>query len=747
MTFAVSETQTMLADMLARLLDSESSFEDRRHRLSGEHPDRLALWSVLAQQGILGAGFPEEVGGFGGSVRDIGVVMTEVGRKLVVEPVLAAMIGGRFLNHAGLDLSALIEGNEVLAIAHDEAHDPFEPRSTTASSSEGGAYRITGRKLVVRHANIAHKLIVTASCGGETCAYLVDAQAEGVTLKAFRLIDGSSAATVDFANTPALLLANAETVGELLGVALVGLAAETHGIVAALNAATFEYLGTRKQFGTAIASFQALQHRAANMYMAAEEVRALVGRAIEAFDSGATDRLALASAVKALADDAGRRIGHDAVQLHGGMGVSDELDVSHYMRRLAAIRAEFGGAAAHRARFAQTGAQIIAETPFRAEVRAFVRANLPEDIARKGELGLEINKSDYVRWQKILRDSGWFAAAWPVEHGGAGWSLEQQLVFLQEASLNNAPMLIPYGVNMVGPVLLQFGNDEQRAKYLPGILSSDTWWCQGYSEPNAGSDLASLKTTAVRDGDHYVVNGTKMWTTEAHWADMMHCLVRTSQDGKPQRGISFLLIDMNTPGIEVRPIVTIDGQHHTNQVFLDDVRVPVENLVGAEGEGWTIAKFLLSNERVAIADTGPKLRLLRTIKAMLEALPVSAARDRLAEKLADAEIQMLTLCELEEAYIANWSEGMSKIGPEASLLKVRSTEIFQLLTEIALEIEGPMGAVHDPADLHLAPSGKFTASQRASFMAHQYLYGRCWSIFGGTNEIQRNLIARSVMAA
>ena len=298
---------------------------------------------------------------------------------------------------------------------------------------------------------------------------------------------------------------------------------------------------------------------------------------------------------------------------------------------------------------------------------------------------------------------------------------------------------------MVGPVLQAFGTAEQREKYLPGILSSDTWWCQGYSEPNAGSDLASLKTTAVLDGDHYIVNGTKMWTTEVHWADMMHCLVRTGQDVKPQRGISFLLIDMKSPGIEVRPIVTIDGQHHTNQIFFDSARVPVKNRVGGEGDGWAIAKFLLSNERVAIADTGPKLRLLKTIKAMLRGIPTSPARTRLAAKLADAEIQMLTLCALEESYVAEWSDGGSKEGPKASVLKIRGTKILQLLSEIALELEGPLGAVHDPADLHLDPGAEFSAAQRASFMAQQCLYGRCWSIFGGTNEIQRNLIARGLL--
>ncbi|MBB4642975.1 acyl-CoA dehydrogenase family protein [Rhizorhapis suberifaciens] len=745
MIFALTDTQQMFGDMLGKLLDAENDFEERRRRLSGASPDRMALWPALAEQGILGATFPEEAGGFGGTMRDIAVVMEEVGRKLVVEPVLANALCGGILRAAGEDLSALIAGETVIALAHEEGYDPFGlPETRAARAGEG--YHINGRKLVVRHADLAERFIVTATLDGVAGAYLVDARADGITRDSFRLIDGSSAATMEFLNVPARWLAGNDVLVAALEQGLVALAAETVGIVTALNAATFAYLGTRQQFGVPLASFQALQHRAADMFAAAEEARALTEQAIEAMDAATPDRSALASAVKALADDAGRRIGHEAVQMHGGMGVSDELDVSHYMRRLAAIRAELGSADLHRARFAGLGVNVVKDTPFRAEVRAFVRAHLPEDIARKGALGMEIDKDDYVRWQKILYEKGWFAGAWPVEQGGAGWSMEQQLVFLQESSVNNAPMIIPYGVNMIGPVLQEFGTDEQRAKYLPGILSSDTWWCQGYSEPNSGSDLASLKTTAVRDGDHYIVNGTKMWTTEAHWADMMHCLVRTDREVKAQRGISMLLIDMTSPGIEVRPIVTIDGQHHTNQLFLDNVRVPAENLVGEEGQGWTIAKFLLSHERVAIADTGPKLRLLKNIKAMLAEVPSSSAKARLSEKLAGAEIELLTLCALEQSYVTKWAGGASKDGPEASVLKVRSTEILQKLSEIALEIEGPLGGAHDPEDLHLKPHGQFTPSQRASFMGHQYLYGRCWSIFGGTNEIQRNLIARSLVS-
>ena len=743
MSFARTETQVMLGDMLGKLLDTQNEWEARRHRLAGEAPDRMKLWSVLAEQGILGAAFPEAEGGFGGTMRDLAVVMEEVGRRLVVEPVLATAICGRILQAGGKsdEIAAIVAGERSFAFAHSEGFDPFALPATVASAD----HRLNGRKVAVRHGDVAGALIVSATFEGAARCFLVESDANGIERDSYRLIDGSSAATITFTDTPSQLIAGSDALNNALVWGLTGLATEVTGITAALNEATFAYLRTRKQFGVTLSTFQALQHRTADMFAAAEEVRNLCGRAIDAIDTGAGGAGALASAAKALADACGKRIGHEAVQLHGGMGVSDELHISHHMRRLAAIRAELGSADLHRARFAALDVADADQSAWRSEVRQFIKGHLPADLARKGELGLMIEKDDYVRWQKILREQGWFAAAWPVEHGGAAWDLEKQLTFVQEAALSNAPMISPYGVNMVGPVLYTFGDEAQKAKYLPGILSNETWWCQGYSEPNSGSDLASLKTTAVRDGDHYVVNGTKMWTTEAQWADMMHCLVRTDKDAKPQRGISFLMIDMTTPGITIQPIVTIDGQHHVNQTFFDDVRVPVENLVGGEGQGWTIAKFLLSNERVAIADTGPKLRLLAQIKAMLATVPGSPTRQLLAHKLADAEIQLLALCAMEEEYVTMWAGGGSKEGPQASILKIRGTEILQLLSEIALEIEGPMGAAHDAGDLHRDPAAKFSPAQNASLIAHQYLYGRCWSIFGGTNEVQRNIIARSLL--
>ncbi len=388
------------------------------------------------------------------------------------------------------------------------------------------------------------------------------------------------------------------------------------------------------------------------------------------------------------------------------------------------------------------------EPAFRAEVRDFVAQHLDPATRHKVENGIYLQKQDYVQWQKALRKRGWFGATWPRAAGGQDWSIRQEHAFLQECAINAAPMLIPYGLNMVGPVLLAYGSEAQKNIYLPGILHSDTWWCQGYSEPNAGSDLASLKTRAVRDGDHYVINGTKLWTTEAHWADMMHCLVRTDSSGRKQQGITFLLIDMKTPGITVKPIVTLDGVHHTNQTFFDNVRVPIENRVGEEGAGWGIAKFLLSRERTFIADTGNKIRLLRQIKATVANRAGTlgiAERAVQADALARIEADLTALLALERDYIDEWSNGHDD-GIGASVLKVRGTEVLQAMTEFWRDAHGAYGACYD-ADLRASGEGLSSADPwiRASATNYSYLYGRCWSIFGGTNEVQRNIIAAKLL--
>lgn len=388
------------------------------------------------------------------------------------------------------------------------------------------------------------------------------------------------------------------------------------------------------------------------------------------------------------------------------------------------------------------------DRPFRHQVRDFVAQHLPAATRRRVAHNLELQKSDYVGWQRILFDHGWFPGPWPREFGGAGWSVRQYSIFLQENGLGGAPMIMPYGVSMIGPILYTFGNSEQHQRFLPGIRDSSTWWCQGYSEPNAGSDLASLATRADIDGDHYVVNGTKMWTTQAHWADWMHCLVRTSSSGKPQQGITYLLIDMQTPGIRIEPIATMDGIHHTNQIFFDGVRVPMANRIGGEGDGWKMARFLLEHERGAIADTGTKMFFFNQLEQQLIRLLATdlpaALRASLTHQFDELRRRLLGLCALERLAIERWESG-SAAGHEGSMLKLRSTELYQAMGEFGLVLHGAQANAFDQAALHGAGFDPARPSHATIGALHHYLYGRAWTIFGGTSEIQRNIMARVLL--
>ena len=389
------------------------------------------------------------------------------------------------------------------------------------------------------------------------------------------------------------------------------------------------------------------------------------------------------------------------------------------------------------------------EETFRQEVRTFIRKNLPADIKYKVDNNLLKKKSDFVRWEKILYAAGYYAGSWPREYGGQGWTVMQQYLFEQENALAGAPFISPYGVNMVGPVIYTFGNEEQKERWLPPTLRNDIWWCQGYSEPNSGSDLASLKCSAKREGDHYIVNGTKMWTTEAHYADMMHILVRTDDSGDKHEGITFLLLDMNEPGITISPIVTIDGLYHTNQTFLDNVKVPVENRVGEEGDGWKMAKFLLERERTAIADTGAKARAVEKMKDMVARLdtefPGEMANLMFKIRLADMEAQLVSVSALEQRLVQAWARGESS-AHEPSALKVRATELQQDISILMSDLNGVYKGAYDVARVD---SGEMldavTPAQEASSANYLYLYGRCASIYGGSNQVLRNGIARTVL--
>lgn len=387
------------------------------------------------------------------------------------------------------------------------------------------------------------------------------------------------------------------------------------------------------------------------------------------------------------------------------------------------------------------------EDAFRAEVRSFLKDNLSPELATKVRNGEELGKADLEGWHATLQSRGWLAVTWPEEYGGPGWNAVQRHIFDEECAMANTPRIVPFGLGMLGPVLIKFGTEKQKADILPRILDGTDWWCQGYSEPGAGSDLASLKTRAIREGDDYIINGQKTWTTLGQFADKIFCLVRTSTEGKRQEGISFVLVDINTPGIEVRPIKLIEGGYEVNEVFFSDVRVPVSNLVGVENEGWTIAKFLLTHERTGIAGVGASTQALHELKALARKLkrrgkpliedPLFAAR------IAEAEIDLEALRMTNLRVLVDASGGAAS-NTIASMLKIKGTVIRQNLNDLARRALGPAAA---PFPVEALAGNLAVAPPEAAANAASYFNNRKLSIFGGSNEIQRNIIAKDIFGA
>ncbi len=381
---------------------------------------------------------------------------------------------------------------------------------------------------------------------------------------------------------------------------------------------------------------------------------------------------------------------------------------------------------------------------FRDEVRAFFTEAYDGELQQRlASSDPETYKAAVIDWQRRLHQQGWIAPNWPEEHGGTGWDVTKQFIYETERTAAGVRDVVPFGLKMVGPVIYTFGNDEQKARFLPRILNSDDWWCQGYSEPGAGSDLASLKTRAERDGDDYVVNGAKIWTTYAQYADWIFCLVRTSSEGKKQAGISFLLIDMTSPGIKINPIVSIDGHHSLNEVEFNEVRVPVANLIGEENKGWTYAKALLAHERTAIAGVADSLRALGEIREAAAA-EINGGKPLLADpqfqnRLSDIEIELMALEFTELRVLATLASGGAP-GAESSLLKIKGTELQQAVQSLRMELAGYYQGVL-PSDLSADQLGhEFGSKARQAFM-----YGRASTIYGGSNEVQKNIIAKAVL--
>ncbi|MGE5268594.1 MAG: acyl-CoA dehydrogenase family protein [Thiohalocapsa sp.] len=390
------------------------------------------------------------------------------------------------------------------------------------------------------------------------------------------------------------------------------------------------------------------------------------------------------------------------------------------------------------------------ELAFRDEVRGFIADNLPADIREKMRLGYSAEKEDTIRWQRILNKQGWAAYSWPKQYGGPGWTPVQRMMFLEENQLAPAPDMQVFNITMIGPVLIQFGSEEQKKRFLPRARDVEDWWCQGFSEPGAGSDLAALKTSARREGDHYIVNGQKIWTSTAHMADWCFCLVRTDPNApKKQMGISFLLIDMKTPGITVRPIISIDGTHHLNEVFFDDVKVPVANRIYEENKGWDVAKFLLGNERTGIARLGKskeRLRFAREAAAGMRAHGGALAEDfefrrRVAQLETDAKALEITQLRVLSAQ----KPGESRQDPLTAVLKVKGTELLQATSELVMDVGGPHSMPDWAQELEALSNEPELGPGWATEATRSYLMLRAASIYGGTNEIMKNIVAKAVL--
>ncbi|ART50867.1 pimeloyl-CoA dehydrogenase large subunit [Acidovorax carolinensis] len=392
------------------------------------------------------------------------------------------------------------------------------------------------------------------------------------------------------------------------------------------------------------------------------------------------------------------------------------------------------------------------EQAFRAEVQAFLQEKLPARIANKVKAGQRLTKEDQEEWHAILNARGWLANHWPAQYGGPGWGAVQKFIFDNECAVAGGPRIVPFGVNMLGPVLIKYGNEAQKQHWLPRILSGADWWCQGYSEPGSGSDLASVKTTAVRgvdaQGAHYIVNGQKTWTTQGQHANMIFCLVRTDREARPQSGISFLLVDMNTPGVEVRPIRTLDGDREVNEVFFTDVRVPAENLVGEENKGWTYAKFLLTYERTGIAGVGFSVAALEKLKVVASKVQRNGRPldqdPQFAARMAQVEIDLENMKTTNLRVIAAVAGG-GVPGAESSMLKIRGTEIRQEILSLIRRAVGPYALPFIEAAQYEGYADAPVGPKEAATAAANYFNYRKLSIFGGSNEIQKNIISKMIL--
>jgi alkylation response protein AidB-like acyl-CoA dehydrogenase len=768
------DERALLEQTLDGFLRDACSLERRRAALARDAAFEPDNWRALAEMGALALPVTEERGGLGGSVADVAAVARLLGAALSLEPylpcaVVAAGLLSRFeddgLHRQWLD--SAMAGEALFGLAHlERSGQGHEAARSTRADATATGVRLTGAKLHVPLARALEGFLVSArDDAGATVLCLVPADSTGVSIRSYRLVDGQLAGEVSFADVEvpaAHVLRDAAAALEDVGNLAAALAvADTVGCMAQLVERTAAYLNDRKQFGQPIGRFQALKHRLVDCYAALERASALLETVGYEQAPGWAARVA---AAKAFVDRQGLRVGHEAMQMHGAMGLADELAISHYHKRIVCNASLHGGPEVQLDRLARALPladpcvrsaalpfdQMLAddERTFQREVQAFLEHALDDRIrlATRRLTCTFLDREVTDEWHSRLNRRGWLAPLWPRAHGGTGWSAVERFLFEYESAIAGAPERIPMGLRYVGPILAQFGSDWQKQHFLPKILSGEHYWAQGFSEPGAGSDLAAVKTAAVIDGDHYVVNGTKIWTTNAHMADWVFCLVRTDATGKPQEGISFLLIDLRSPGIRIEPIKLLAGDHEVNQVFFDDVRVPREHLVGEAGRGWQYAKFLLELERGGTVQCGRVRAEFNAVKEHASSLHPGLLQDAtVRRRFGELEARLMAL-EALEFRIARATTRATEPGVGGSVVKLVASELQQDVTQFGVEIAGlaalelePSRPLASPAELgYPGPDLDLVAMPR-------YLNTRATTIFAGSSEIQREIIAKHVL--
>ena len=734
----------------------------RRMRRDGSTFDRQ-VWRQMADLGWCGLLVPESRGGLGLGMAAAAGVCRELGAVLAPEPVIETAVCATTLlvclESGDLLLRDCGSGDRVIVPALGGVE-----RSTfdgVDATPDGSVYTLSGCCASVPLGSDADGWLVPARCDGQPAWFYLDAGTQGASATRLKLADGGHDACLRFDRAAAMLLGRGDEATNALAIARfraeVASSAYLLGLSEALFQITLESVATRRQFGRAIGSFQVIQHRTVDLYIQLRLAAAVVEQAGRSpADRSATAMSCAASRARFRACTTALAMAREAVQLHGAIGLTDECDVSLYVNRTLVMAARYGQADAHAARIRRetrsspSAATLPADVrevaadadppggdwnalddeTFRAIVRQWFERNYPPEL-RYPPTRLSAEHSR--EWHACLYQRGWAAPAWPVEHGGMGLAADKLLIFIEERERWGVGRTLDQGVIMVGPMLMQYGSPEQQAHYLPNALSGEHIWCQGYSEPNAGSDLASLTTSAVRDGDEFVVNGQKIWTTLAQHATHIFCLVRTDTSAKPQAGISFLLIDLAVGGITIRPIRSIAGEEEFCEVFFDDVRVPVESLVGKLNDGWTVAKTLLGFERLFVGSPGPCQRGLSRLRELAEA---SGSLDdpTFLDRLTRLEIDVADLESLYNEFADTLRRGET-LGADVSVLKIWAGETECRLSEFMLEAAGDAGGRSGVIDF---------GTSSINVLSHYY-NARRTPIYAGSNEIQRNILAKQVL--